>query len=321
MKRTGYFYLAQPIDQIEHRNQRQADAWRARIGQVKRWIHEQGWGTYDPAEAFQVGHEQQPDRSLAVVNNMALGRSVGMVAFLPPGVASIGVPIEIERAANSRIPVLIIGGHGSWMLAKYENMQWVRQAQEVEKVEDCLDWLAGMALANQINDKEGTRWTPLGFKQVRPGESEDLLEYGTGKKVGVLGELDAVLPSQHYAGDVGYDLTVTRNVTVPTFGMVDVPCNIAVELPEWAWGLIIGRSSAMRNKGLQVHPGVIDSGYRGELFASVSSVSGRTVLVEAGERLAQLIVMSNHAPTLRPVMVAELSPSERGSNGFGSTGA
>jgi dUTP pyrophosphatase len=98
----------------------------------------------------------------------------------------------------------------------------------------------------------------------------------------------------------------------------DLPTGIAVEFPAGYWGRITGRSSTLRKRGLFVNEGVIDAGYRGELLVYVTNRQSTRVEVASGERLAQLIV--------QPVVQApaewsdELSPSDRGTNGFGSTG-
>lgn len=293
-------YLAYPIDQagggdwMEHSG----------MGLVRAWFHERGIGVYDPGAAWTVGAQQTPDRRVQSVNNLALGRADAVVAFLPPGVPTIGVPIEIQKAAQSGIPVLIIGGGDSWALAGYANYPWVKIGHEFESVADCLDWL----VATAVEAKQERRPEVLPFKQVRVQPASD--------------EKHAVLPQRQYDGDAGFDLVVSRSSKVPPGEMVDVPCNLAVELPEWSWGLIVGRSSTLRTKRLQVHLGVVDSGYRGELFAAVSSLPGvaETVEVQAGERLAQLILMTNNSRGVVPALVDRLGDSDRGERGFGSSG-
>ena len=128
------------------------------------------------------------------------------------------------------------------------------------------------------------------------------------------------LPSRAHPGDAGLDLYVSQEVVIPAGGFRDVPCGVAVELPAGSWGLLTGRSSTMRRRGLLMVQGVIDVGYRGEVFAGVFNVSGEDVTVGVGERLSQLIVLPNLTETLTPVVVESLSESERGVGGFGSSG-
>lgn len=287
----GFAYLAYPIDQAGDA------AVGTAVGQVTTALTELGWGTFNPGAAFTIGKQQQPSRYIARVDHQALAHADALVAFLPAGVASVGVPIELERAAYQGKPVLVLAEAASWMLAGYANYPNVRLAQPGEPVEKLLLWLVGTA-----ESQPQARAEILPTAKVRP---TDL----------------AVLPTRQYDGDAGFDLVVSETTEVEPGKMVDIPCNLAVELPDWAWGLIVGRSSTLRTKRLQVHPGIIDGGYRGELFAAVSCLDPeRAVRVEAGERLAQLIVMSNQSRLVEPLLVGKLNVSDRGSKGFGSTG-
>jgi dUTP pyrophosphatase len=129
-------------------------------------------------------------------------------------------------------------------------------------------------------------------------------------------------PRRGYPGDAGFDLVVERDVTVKVDTFVDVPCGVSVEMPPGTWGLITGRSSTLRRRGLLVTQGIIDNGYRGELFAGVQHLNqGPPVELRRGERIAQFIPFRLEAPGLRLRRVAELAESDRGVSGFGSTGA
>ena len=129
---------------------------------------------------------------------------------------------------------------------------------------------------------------------------------------------DAVLPRYGYPGDAGMDLAVVGEHTLAPGESRDLPTGIAVEMPEDLWGRITGRSSTLRRRGLFVNEGVIDNGYRGELLIYVTNRQSTPVTVESGDRLAQLILTSIwQAPG---EWADELTPSERGTNGFGSTG-
>ena len=132
------------------------------------------------------------------------------------------------------------------------------------------------------------------------------------------------IPTRAYHDDAGFDLYTARTTTIPAHGFQDVSCGIAVELPQGTWGLLTGRSSTLRKRGLLVHTGVIDVGYRGELFAGVWNLTGEPVEVLAGERVSQLILIHNatEQATLTLVdSVNEFSLHPRGVNGFGSSGA
>ncbi len=134
---------------------------------------------------------------------------------------------------------------------------------------------------------------------------------------------DAVIPNRVYADDIGWDLTsrLDEPLEVPPGSFVDVPCDLAVQLPRGSWALLIGRSSALRTHGLLVNVGVIDEGYTGPLFAGVFNATPKPVFVETGTRLSQLIVISRHDPVCKiPREVQQFRPTARGVAAFGSTG-
>ena len=98
-----------------------------------------------------------------------------------------------------------------------------------------------------------------------------------------------------------------------------IPTDIRIEIPEGYWASIEARSSTSK-KSLIVHKGVIDEGYRGELFAQIINVGKHPVAIHHGDRLIQLIMHERVIKDFDVVEVDELSPSERGETGFGSSG-
>lgn len=131
----------------------------------------------------------------------------------------------------------------------------------------------------------------------------------------------AALPEQAYPGDAGYDLAYSgdKAMLIAPDEVVTVPSEIAIQWPDGMWGLVIGRSSSFQ-KGLLVNPTIIDAGFRGALFAFVRNVRGDWVTVQPGDRIAQVVPMPLLAGTFPMVEVGALDPSERGENGFGSSG-
>lgn len=129
---------------------------------------------------------------------------------------------------------------------------------------------------------------------------------------------DAIVPTTAYPGDAGMDLAVVGRHILEPGEAVDLPTGLRVEIPVGHWARITGRSSTMRRRGLFVNEGIIDNGYRGELFVFVKNMGESMAIVEHGDRLAQLIL----APLVNPVVqeVDDLSESIRGDKGFGSSG-
>lgn len=133
------------------------------------------------------------------------------------------------------------------------------------------------------------------------------------------GEGSPRVPTKAYPGDTGWDLYVSRDVVIPARSFIDIPTNIAIAMPEGLWGRITGRSSTLRKYGLLVNEGIIDNGYRGELFIGVFNLTDHDRFIPAGTRLAQLI-FHRLIEDLQwePTMV--LPPSQRQDRGFGSSG-
>lgn len=130
---------------------------------------------------------------------------------------------------------------------------------------------------------------------------------------------NAVIPSYSKIGDAGMDLTITREIENTSFS-VSYGFGIAMEIPKGFVGLVFPRSS-IRNQDLVLSNcvGVIDSGYRGELQATFKKTNGLDSLkYKVGERGAQIVILPY--PQIFMTEVPELSNSERGDGGFGSTG-
>ena len=130
---------------------------------------------------------------------------------------------------------------------------------------------------------------------------------------------NAVIPSYSKVGDAGMDLTITREIENTTFA-VSYGFGIAMEIPKGYVGLVFPRSS-IRNQDLILSNcvGVIDSGYRGELQATFKKTNGLdSFKYKVGERGAQIIILPY--PQIFMTEVPELSTTERGEGGFGSTG-
>ena len=137
------------------------------------------------------------------------------------------------------------------------------------------------------------------------------------------GHLWDSLPYRAHPNDAGFDIYVSERVVVPAGGFADVPSGIHVALPEGTWGLLTGRSSTIRNRGLLVVQGIIDEGYRGELFSAVWNLTTEDVEINVADRIAQLIIMPNATEQCELVQVDyldDLGTTARGSNGFGSSG-
>jgi dUTP pyrophosphatase len=131
---------------------------------------------------------------------------------------------------------------------------------------------------------------------------------------------DAVLPERAYSGDAGLDLAACERVVLGPGERAMVPTGLAVAIPEGYAGFVQPRSGLAARHGISVvnSPGLVDSGYRGELRVVLLNTDTREPFeVEPGMRIAQLVVLP--VPELELVEVEELPESERGVRGFGSS--
>lgn len=123
-----------------------------------------------------------------------------------------------------------------------------------------------------------------------------------------------------YPGDAGFNLIISKGCQMRSFIPVQLPCNIAIAIPDGYFGIPIARSSAAK-KGILVFSTIIDSGYRGPLFIfAVLMTVDNPLSIAAGTSIAQLVLYKNHAPEIVLSQEKELSTSARGENGFGSSG-
>jgi dUTP pyrophosphatase len=276
MKKLGV-YLAYPIDQ-DNRGDRGLK-YAVMSSPAVAWA-------YFPGDAFRVSTDPA-DITPAVthINREALRQADVVVAALPAGVATIGVPMEIEAALSVNKPVVLVSDAPSWALETGNPRMHRATLESVSEV---------------LSEVSVTHTESQGIPAV--------IEEG------------AEMPRRAYSDDAGYDLVVSEDATIEPGRFMDIHCGVSVQLPGDSWGLITGRSSTLRNRGLMVVQGVIDAGYRGELFAGVWNLTDQAVRVSKGERLAQLILLHNRTLGTELVQVDQLDPSPRGTKGFGSSG-
>lgn len=154
---------------------------------------------------------------------------------------------------------------------------------------------------------------------------------------------DAILPTKAHASDSGYDLTASEDVIVEPGETVVVKTGIAVELPAGYEATVRPRSGVTAKTKLRVQLGTIDNGYGGEIGVIVDNIAtnvnvqrlfatsisgedldvglafdGETYLIQKNDRIAQLVI--TRLPEVTSVEITELGESDRGGNGFGSTG-
>jgi dUTP pyrophosphatase len=131
----------------------------------------------------------------------------------------------------------------------------------------------------------------------------------------------ATLPTRAHPGDAGLDLHALEAATLAPGERVSIPTGIAVEIEPGHAGLVLPRSGLAARHGISVvnAPGLIDSGYRGELRVLLLNTDrSEPFELSAGDRIAQLLLIA--VAVAEPVEVAQLSQTPRGAGGFGSSG-
>jgi dUTP pyrophosphatase len=132
---------------------------------------------------------------------------------------------------------------------------------------------------------------------------------------------DAVIPARAYEGDAGLDLAACERVELAPGERAVVGTGLAVAIPEGHAGFVQPRSGLADRHGITIvnSPGLIDSGYRGELkVILLNTDSAHAFVIEPGMRVAQLVVLA--LPAVELTEVDELPATERGARGHGSSG-
>jgi dUTP pyrophosphatase len=131
----------------------------------------------------------------------------------------------------------------------------------------------------------------------------------------------AILPGNAHPGDAGLDLHAVESAHIGPGERWQVKTGLAVEIPPGHAGLVLPRSGLAHRHGISLvnAPGLIDSGYRGEVGVLLLNTDPAEIFrIEPGDRIAQLVVVD--LPDIEVIEAPDLSQTERGSGGFGSTG-
>lgn len=131
----------------------------------------------------------------------------------------------------------------------------------------------------------------------------------------------AVLPTRAYAGDAGLDLYALEERELGPGERASIGTGICIQIPEGQAGLVLPRSGLAASHGIAIvnAPGLIDSGYRGEVRVLLLNTDrSKAFTVTVGDRIAQLVLMRVETPAVEEV--DDLALSDRGAGGFGSSG-
>lgn len=128
---------------------------------------------------------------------------------------------------------------------------------------------------------------------------------------------DAYMPSRGHSTDAGLDLRTPKAVTVPAYGSAIVDTGVHVALPRGCAGLLVSKSGLNVRNDI-TSTGLIDEGYTGSIVVKLYNHGGGDYQLAAGDKITQLVVIPVVRESLEQVSV--FNATERGDNGFGSTG-
>lgn len=127
----------------------------------------------------------------------------------------------------------------------------------------------------------------------------------------------AFMPEKAHKLDAGFDLRTPEDVIVPPGGNAIIDTGVHVEIPEGYVGFLKSKSGLNVKNGI-VSEGVIDAGYNGSIVAKLYNRHSVLKRFDKGDKITQLVILP--IPEVEMVQVEKLEDTERGSNGFGSTG-
>ncbi len=128
------------------------------------------------------------------------------------------------------------------------------------------------------------------------------------------------MPKYALEGDAGFDLFVGERTTLPPMGRASVNTGYKMEIPYGHVGIIYEKSGLSFKHGIITYGNVIDAGYRGEVRVGVMNLGNEVYTFEPGHKVAQMIIHKYETMKFKEVKDGELSSSDRGERGFGSTG-
>ena len=131
---------------------------------------------------------------------------------------------------------------------------------------------------------------------------------------------DAVTPKRGSEGAVGYDLTSVDQVTIEPYRWDMVPIGITIRMPTGVYGRVAPRSGLALKNGIHVGAGVIDPDYTGEVKVILFNMDSKPFHIDKGWRIAQLILEKCETPDVAEVIEFNNIDTERGDQGFGSSG-
>lgn len=135
----------------------------------------------------------------------------------------------------------------------------------------------------------------------------------------VMIENKGYIPQKAHPDDAGFDLRTPVPFILRGRQTVDVNTSVCVRIPEGYFGLICNKSGLAFRDGIRTETGIVDSGYTGPIHVLLTNFGNEDKHFDAGDKVSQLVVVQIH-PDNKMELVDEMPSTERGENGFGSSG-
>jgi dUTP pyrophosphatase len=296
-------YVAHPIDLAGN------SSWLgSMLGDLNGLLALAQIGAFKPGEAYLANTgDAEHVKFINSMNQIAIHQADALIAVLPRDVATLGTPVEIGFALSMCKPTVIFTdiSHSVQLAA------WSRSGAVVLDMSSPLfEWpspeqlLAHLARSAQLQELKPCQVATPSVSNEPPvllvsGETVNLSQ---GK----------------YPGDAGLDLAIWSGEALDPGEFRFLSTGVHVAIPDGFFGLITGRSSTWRDFQCRTQPGVIDSGYRGELKIGLKNESVRVQSWPSRTRLGQLILLPTWGGSIEDV--ESLPDHERGANGYGSSG-
>lgn len=304
-----YVYLAHPIDQAKMKTN---DLHL--IGAAKLTLADTGSSFYCPGDSHTLAwHGAYTGSDLAAldsINRHALDQADALVAYLPSGVPTLGVPAEIEQALRDNKPTVILTDQ-KLLETSVQITNWRERGASTVHWTDAVSvsWRNRPSLVRSVLKK----------KPNPEQRSADSIRLQVAPQFSVQLDPAANTPSRAYQGDAGLDLAILHDELIEAGEYRMLATGVRGAVPPGYWGMITGRSSTWAKHRCDVRLAVIDSEYRGELMIGVENRSPGPMLFSAGTRLAQYVLLPAFLGSV--IQRDELPAGERGEAGYGSSGA
>lgn len=299
-------YFAHPIDQA-------TQPMRV-INEIRGALNQAAVSFYRPAAAFTLNHATMPDlASVQLTNVAAQFECDALLAWLPSGVPTLGVPAEIERSISFGKPTVILTD-GDLIRNSVQMNAWRDRGATV------IQWPvepAALLPLLRVKPNPPVREMVDASTFAGPAEIPGQAVLGSDPGADLLWTGDGRLTPGKYVGDAGIDLATSAPFHIDRDQYMLVPTGVKVAIPDGYFGWITGRSSTWAQYQCQIIPAIIDCGYRGELMIGVRNF-GPPINFRTGMRLAQMILLPSFQGKI--TKVNQLPESHRGEAGYGSSG-